>query len=46
MNKMNQLIITVELTDTDNWTINDGNFELISNLHGPFTVDRFADNLP
>ena len=44
-NKMNQLIITVEPMDTENWTIDEGSFELISSLYNPFTLDRFADNL-
>ena len=32
------------INDTDNWTMDDGNFKLISNLCGPFTIDTFADN--
>ena len=33
-----------KIHDKDNWTIDDGSFELISNLYGPFTIDTFADN--
>ena len=31
--------------DTDNWSIDNDSFRLINNLCGPFTVDRFANNL-
>ena len=30
--------------DKENWTIDDGSFELICNLYGTFAIDRFADN--
>ena len=30
--------------DTDNWGIDYKTFEFLSRLHGPFTVDRFADH--
>lgn len=33
-----------KINDKDNWTIDDGSFELKSNLYGPFTIDTFADN--
>ena len=31
--------------DTDNWSIDNDSFRFINNLYGPFTVDRFANNL-
>ena len=33
------------IKDTDNWSIDNDSFRLINNLYGPFTVDRFANNL-
>ena len=33
-----------KINDTDNWAIDDGSFQLISNLYGPFTIDTFAVN--
>ena len=30
--------------DKENWTIDDGSFELSGNLCGPCTIDRFADH--
>ena len=33
------------IKDTDHWSIDNDSFRLISNLYGPFTVDRFANNL-
>ena len=31
--------------DTDKWSIDNDSFRLTNNLYGPFTVDRFANNL-
>ena len=31
--------------DTDDWSIDDKSFNLISRRFGPFTIDRFADNI-
>ena len=33
------------IKDTDNWSIDNDSFRFINNLYGPFTVDRFANNL-
>ena len=33
------------IKDTDNWSIDNDSFRLINKLYGPFTVDRFANNL-
>ena len=32
------------IKDTDNWTMDDGCFQFISSLYGPFTIDTFASN--
>ena len=33
------------IKDTDNWSIDNDSFRFINNLYGPFTVDRFVNNL-
>ena len=33
------------IKDTINWTIDNDIFKLIINLYGPFTVDRFENDL-
>ena len=33
------------MNDTDNWSIDNESFNIISNKYGPFSVDRFANNL-
>ena len=33
------------IKDTGNWSIDNDRFRFINNLYGPFTVDRFANNL-
>ena len=33
------------IRDTDNWSIDNDSFRLIDSLYGPFTVDRFTNNL-
>ena len=33
------------MNDTDNWSTNNESFNIISNKYGPFSVDRFANNL-
>ena len=33
------------IKDTDNWSIDNDKFTFINNLYGPFTVDRFTNNL-
>ena len=32
------------MNDTDNWSIDNESFNIISNKYGPFSVDRFANN--
>ena len=34
-----------KLADSDDWSIDGASFAYISSLFGPFTVDRFADNV-
>ena len=33
------------MNDTDNWSIDNESFDIINNKYGPFSVDRFANNL-
>ena len=33
------------MNDTDNWSIDNESFNIINNKYGPFSVDRFANNL-
>ena len=33
------------MNDMDNWSIDNESFNTISNTYGPFSVDRFANNL-
>ena len=33
------------IKDTDNWPIDNDSFRLINNLYGPFTAEKFANNL-
>ena len=33
------------IKDTNNWSIDNYGFRLINNLYGPFTVNRFINNL-
>ena len=34
-----------KVNDTDNWSIDDVSFCKLDKLYGPFTFDRFADNI-
>ena len=33
------------MNDTDNWSIDNESFNIITNKYGAFSVDRFANNL-
>ena len=33
------------MNDTNNWSIDNESFNIISNMYGPFSIDRFANNL-
>ena len=33
------------MNDTDNWSIDNGSFNIINNKYGPFSVDRFTNHL-
>ena len=33
------------MNDTDNWSTDNGSSNIINNEYGPFSVDRFANNL-
>ena len=39
------LIITVTISDTDDWAIDQNSFETIYKTFGTVTLDRFANNL-
>ena len=33
------------INDTNNWSIDDGSFNIINYKYGPFSVDKIANNL-
>lgn len=41
----NNIADAISKEDTDNWSIDGETFRYIQSVYGPFTMDRFADNI-